>query len=1167
MRVARLTVVLQHDVACLSVVLQFLMGVSGVWVPWPGNFVIVVFCLLVSMMLYANAAKKHHPLINPDTGVNINPKKEASVAAPDNTEKTKEDFGRMEIMIECNSPRLKPTKSMAGSITHSQGKITQCMTPRSYLSRESNRSETELACFPSLELQFGENSLQSNNSSVCESVHTGKAVEFQQQPETEQLTQNISKASLRMKRIRSNTSMRSSHSHSHSYSLMCNSVSPWQVQKDVVFVSAYITYNMDCILELDSCGVEAIKEILTAVGGYRSEVGQIWGRHTKGHSGSVYSETPATLVSYWNGQKAAVKACEFSQSFCDEINEVTTEWVKKVRKDHGFSTLTEGDTKRQVYTDILNDRSKTKRASIISSLLDTDEFIASEAISLGITMGDVVLCNNCESNSRIGMVSPALMRVHALARLGHVICAQTVCEQLIIERNKSCIARPLVELRFTPEMVEPQVRGNDVNNVRYLYEILSTQTQIDQSKVMLSTDIFEMATQCIRDGFYTDACDLIEQHIAQVPKDAVACSLRNLTEDAIRKGCLFGLAAHAETIEIVRVDENQSGHLRRRSTVFTSTSKGLVDMIMEASIQEELSEQCDSVVSESTRPGNPTAVISEVLAELGRTTEVVYLTDEQKEECHRAKLWGRIKAIYEACLSLLLLFYFFRIPFLMTFHTSSDESFAIADTVLLTFCYGHIAMTFVTPIEINGKLLYNRKKITRIYLRSGFTFDLICCFPLELVGFLAGYHWSDPRFRINRVLYILRVPRMAKNVIDFMWPSINPISLKMARFMLILCCSAHLMACGWWSFLEQSSTDDLYKYLKTRVSLVEGSPISSGHKYSLAFEWVIKTLFGYGSPWPVTDLMTSLSLTSSLIGVAVFAHFLAATAAVLAAYNSNKNDHQETVDNMIEWLSLKRAPSSFKKDVISYYRYLWKVTRCISTTQFDFLLEEVPGGLPALPLKLAERLRFHLNSRIVTQVPMLAKHIGNHGFTTEIIQALRLEAAVPGAVIIAQGDEPDTMFFVVGGRVSVYFNNTFKVADITQGDFFGEMSLIFKTSRSCTVVCDEYTQLFSLPKCAFFTIARAFPSCFYDILSVAESRRKSLNDCKLKFSHEMISAFLPQITIDDDDDDDDCDKFQKSESSEDEDDPFETLPATMPSINNPLTRTVRMSRRRLTRFH
>jgi len=62
----------------------------------------------------------------------------------------------------------------------------------------------------------------------------------------------------------------------------------------------------------------------------------------------------------------------------------------------------------------------------------------------------------------------------------------------------------------------------------------------------------------------------------------------------------------------------------------------------------------------------------------------------------------------------------------------------------------------------------------------------------------------------------------------------------------------------------------------------------------------------------------------------------------------------------------------------------------------------------------------------------------------------------PGEIIVRQGEPGDCMFSVEGGNVGVYRDygteNEKKLAELTPGDFFGEMSLLDHEPRSATVV-------------------------------------------------------------------------------------------------------------------
>merc|ERR1719192_2625540 len=69
---------------------------------------------------------------------------------------------------------------------------------------------------------------------------------------------------------------------------------------------------------------------------------------------------------------------------------------------------------------------------------------------------------------------------------------------------------------------------------------------------------------------------------------------------------------------------------------------------------------------------------------------------------------------------------------------------------------------------------------------------------------------------------------------------------------------------------------------------------------------------------------------------------------------------------------------------------------------------------------------------------------------SDIFDAMFPVAAIPGEVIIKQGDEGDNFYIIDSGEVEVFVNGE-RVITIGEGGSFGELALIYGTPRAATV--------------------------------------------------------------------------------------------------------------------
>jgi len=107
----------------------------------------------------------------------------------------------------------------------------------------------------------------------------------------------------------------------------------------------------------------------------------------------------------------------------------------------------------------------------------------------------------------------------------------------------------------------------------------------------------------------------------------------------------------------------------------------------------------------------------------------------------------------------------------------------------------------------------------------------------------------------------------------------------------------------------------------------------------------------------------------------------------------------------------------------------------------------------------------------------------------------RLKIYKPGEVLFLQDTPGDCMFIVNKGAFTVYINTftdfPMKVADITEGAFFGEMSVIDGSPRSATVISSEQGIAISIDKEHFRNLLEEHPDISEKILATLTERSES----------------------------------------------------------------------------
>jgi voltage-gated potassium channel len=133
---------------------------------------------------------------------------------------------------------------------------------------------------------------------------------------------------------------------------------------------------------------------------------------------------------------------------------------------------------------------------------------------------------------------------------------------------------------------------------------------------------------------------------------------------------------------------------------------------------------------------------------------------------------------------------------------------------------------------------------------------------------------------------------------------------------------------------------------------------------------------------------------------------------------------------------------------------------------FGALIMFIGIGMFALPTGILvsafsnelKRKDFIATWNLVAQVPWFSQL--NAVEIGAIVDMLHLFTAMPGQLIFEEGDEGDSMYFIVSGEVEVTIGGHSRLEQA--GDFFGEIALLYHEKRSATVVAKTFVELLRL---------------------------------------------------------------------------------------------------------
>ncbi|XP_049284757.1 potassium/sodium hyperpolarization-activated cyclic nucleotide-gated channel 3-like [Anopheles funestus] len=173
------------------------------------------------------------------------------------------------------------------------------------------------------------------------------------------------------------------------------------------------------------------------------------------------------------------------------------------------------------------------------------------------------------------------------------------------------------------------------------------------------------------------------------------------------------------------------------------------------------------------------------------------------------------------------------------------------------------------------------------------------------------------------------------------------------------------------------------------------------------------------------------------------------------------------------------------------------------TRYFD---EETIMGL--FPQNLRSSIRMETCRHLVASVDLF-KNLP-YFILTDIVNCLRLEIYLQDDVIIAAGSYGDSMYFLAMGTVAVYAMNGKELGHLTDGAYFGEISLIKRNQqRTANVIALEACEIYRLSHEDFQNVIKPHAYLLNRIRKQAEQRLAMMKKKKDKmYGKKLCEAFL-----------------------------------------------------------
>ena len=167
------------------------------------------------------------------------------------------------------------------------------------------------------------------------------------------------------------------------------------------------------------------------------------------------------------------------------------------------------------------------------------------------------------------------------------------------------------------------------------------------------------------------------------------------------------------------------------------------------------------------------------------------------------------------------------------------------------------------------------------------------------------------------------------------------------------------------------------------------------------------------------------------------------------------------------------------------------------------VLMALPVGIIATAFaEQIQRRDFIVTWGMISRVPLFAEL--DAAEISDVMELLRAQVAEPGEIIVREGDDAHSMYFIAAGEVEIALKGKKEPLRLGIGQFFGEVAVLRRARRSATVVAISRTNLLVLDAHDLHALMQRDPRVAERIEDVVEKRvGRDAIPPRRKASHEI----------------------------------------------------------------
>ena len=454
------------------------------------------------------------------------------------------------------------------------------------------------------------------------------------------------------------------------------------------------------------------------------------------------------------------------------------------------------------------------------------------------------------------------------------------------------------------------------------------------------------------------------------------------------------------------------------------------------------------------------------------------------------------KMIWDAFISLLLLFCLLYIPYRLSFQSEApfdNSHFWLENCIDICFAID-ILLTLNTSIPLNHTTITNRKAIFWSYLKGYLVIDVASIFPFGLLTGDNGNTGSNKLLRLLRLGRLMRVfgSKTIKNWVKRVLKSDN--SSRQAPLVLIACVFivllvGHITACL-WHFVAV-----IYPNFDNWVSVAGFLDSGNSSVYVLSLYWTIEIFatVGFGDVTPTNNYERALCMFWLVTGTLLFSTIVGTVVSALTASDTRAQIVSTKLAEM-ETLAQDLQLSYELKRFIHEKVATDTEAQALSPHERAEIMEMLSPELREMVYERSYKGAFRSLKRI-TGLPQTVMYR-----LFALVSYLHLQE---GVTLYKEGDFADYVYFLNQGRLD-YVVSGYCFRQILPGTMIGEIEVLDATLREFTCQTATSCELLVVRDQEYLRFLQDFPAYREHVRALA-ARRKLNNAQAMQETLELLS--------------------------------------------------------------